>query len=102
MRCQSDTNYESQVLANCAGFAIARVMEETSVEEMERILRVNTLGTAFVTRAVLPDMKAAGSGRVLFTSSVVGQVSRPRTSMTYIFLMMLETLRFESWHPTQA
>lgn len=57
-------------------------MEETSVEEMERILRVNTLGTAFVTRAVLPGMKAAGSGRILFTSSVVGQASRPGTPMT--------------------
>lgn len=42
--------------------------------DFERLLRVNTLGSAYVTRALLPGMKAAGGGRVLFTSSMAGQV----------------------------
>lgn len=63
-----------QVLANCAGFAIAREFDEMDAADFERLLRVNTLGSAYVTRALLPGMKAAGGGRVLFTSSMAGQV----------------------------
>ncbi|CAM9597761.1 unnamed protein product [Ectocarpus sp. 4 AP-2014] len=62
-----------QVLANCAGFAIAREFDEMEMGDFERLLRVNTLGSAYVTRALLPPMKAAGGGRVLFTSSMAGQ-----------------------------
>lgn len=42
--------------------------------DLERLIRVNTLGTAYVTRALLPGMKAAGGGRILFTSSMCGLV----------------------------
>lgn len=42
--------------------------------DFERLLRVNTLGSANVTRALLPGMKAAGGGQILFTSSMAGQV----------------------------
>ncbi|CAM9575693.1 unnamed protein product [Ectocarpus fasciculatus] len=62
-----------QVLANCAGFAIAREFDEMEMADFERLLRVNTLGSAYVTRALLPVMKAAGGGRILFTSSMAGQ-----------------------------
>ncbi|CAM9358961.1 unnamed protein product [Laminaria digitata] len=62
-----------QILVNCAGFAIAQELDEMKMEDFERILRVNTLGTAFVTRALLPGMKAAGGGRILMTSSMAGQ-----------------------------
>lgn len=65
---------------NCAGFAIAQVLDEMDMDVFERIVRVNTLGTAFVTRALLPGMKAAGGGRILITSSIVGQV-RTRACM---------------------
>eukprot|EP00903_Cladosiphon_okamuranus_P009315 g8887.t1 len=61
------------VLANCAGFAIAKEFDEMEMADFERLLRVNTLGSAYVTRALLPGMKAAGGGRVLFTSSMAGQ-----------------------------
>lgn len=64
----------TKVLANCAGFAIAREFDEMKMADFERLLRVNTLGTAYVTRALLPGMKAAGGGRILFTSSMAGQV----------------------------
>ena len=62
------------MLANCAGFAIAKEFDEMEMADFERLLRVNTLGSAYVTRALLPGMKAAGGGRVLFTSSMAGQV----------------------------
>lgn len=42
--------------------------------DFEHLLRVNTLGTAYVTWALLPGMKSAGGGRILFTSSLAGQV----------------------------
>lgn len=65
---------KNKVLANCAGFAIAKEFDEMEMADFERIFRVNTLGSAYVTRALLPGMKAAGGGRVLFTSSMAGQV----------------------------
>lgn len=64
----------NKVLANCAGFAIAREFDEMEMADFDRLLRVNTLGSAYVTRALLPGMKAAGGGRILFTSSMAGQV----------------------------
>eukprot|EP00904_Undaria_pinnatifida_P001533 jgi/Undpi1/11380/HiC_scaffold_30.g13677.m1 len=62
-----------QVLVNCAGYAKAQAFDEMKMEDFEQILRVNTIGTACVTRALLPGMKAAGGGRILITSSMVGQ-----------------------------
>ena len=59
--------------------------------DFERILRVNTLGSAYVTRALLPGMKAAGGGRVLFTSSMAGQVC------SLLSLSLSLSLRFEKF-----
>lgn len=73
--CSYVSCFNIKVLANCAGFAIAKEFDEMSMAEFERLLRVNTLGTAFVTRALLPGMKASGGGRILFTSSLLGQAS---------------------------
>ncbi|CAN0297678.1 unnamed protein product [Discosporangium mesarthrocarpum] len=44
------------------------------VADYERLLRVNTLGSMYTTRALLPRMKANRRGRILFTSSIAGQI----------------------------
>lgn len=80
--------HDAKILANCAGFAIAREFDEMNTADFERLMRVNTLGTAFVIRALLPGMKAAGGGRILITSSMVGQVRLRKIGLDFwaIFL----------------
>ncbi|MEJ1937995.1 SDR family oxidoreductase, partial [Nostoc sp. NIES-2111] len=56
-------------LVNCAGLLLRRPLEETSVEDIERQIAVNQVGTFYLARAALAHMQAQGEGRiVLFTS----------------------------------
>jgi 3-oxoacyl-[acyl-carrier protein] reductase len=60
------------VLVNNAGYACFKPFMELSLEEWRRTLDVNLTGTFLVTRAVLPDMTARRSGRIINMSSVSG------------------------------
>ncbi|WP_254514873.1 oxidoreductase [Novosphingobium sp. G106] len=60
------------VLLNNAGFGLLGAVEEASAAEVEAIYRTNVFGLLNVTRAVLPHMRAARSGRVLNVSSIGG------------------------------
>ncbi|CAM9479822.1 unnamed protein product [Choristocarpus tenellus] len=65
---------DAEVLANCAGFSVPMEFDAMEVAAYERLLRVNTLGSMYSTRALLPKMKENMRGRILFTSSMSGQV----------------------------
>lgn len=64
-------------LVNNAGTGFARTLEHASEAEIEAVLDVNLRGVMRVTRAVLPAMRAARSGRVVTVSSVGGLVGQP-------------------------
>ena len=58
------------ILVNCAGFAVPKKFENSSVEEEHRQMDVNYFGSTQVTRAVLPDMKSNnGGGHIVFVAS---------------------------------
>lgn len=61
-------------VVNCAGILgpVASALT-TSVEEFERIMKVNLTGAFIVSQAVLPGMAAAGYGRLLHISSTAGK-----------------------------
>lgn len=65
------------ILLNNAGFGVAGAVEFTPVEEAQRQLEVNFWGMVRVTRAVLPSMRAQGSGRIVNTSSVAAVTPIP-------------------------
>lgn len=60
------------VLLNNAGFGLMGAVEEATAAEVEAVYRTNVFGLLNVTRAVLPHMRAARSGRILNISSIGG------------------------------
>lgn len=65
------------VLINNAGIGFARATEQTSLDEMARVMDINFMGVVRTCKAVLPHMRAARSGRVVNISSVGGLVGQP-------------------------
>jgi NAD(P)-dependent dehydrogenase (short-subunit alcohol dehydrogenase family) len=60
------------VLVNNAGYGLLGAVEESSAPEVEAIYRTNVFGLLNVTRAVLPVMRAQGSGHIINLSSLGG------------------------------
>ena len=60
------------VLVNNAGHGLLGPIEETSDAEVREVYGVNVFGLLNVTRAVLPVMRAQGSGRIINIGSMGG------------------------------
>jgi NADP-dependent 3-hydroxy acid dehydrogenase YdfG len=65
------------VLVNNAGVAMLGAMEETSISEAAWMFETNVLGILRTSQAVLPHMRAQGSGRIVNVSSVLGFLPAP-------------------------
>jgi 3-oxoacyl-[acyl-carrier protein] reductase len=59
------------VLVNNAGTAIPKTFEETTLEEMDRLLDINVRGVFVATQAALKHMKRGG--RIIMIGSAVGE-----------------------------
>lgn len=60
------------ILVQNAGIYPWTLIEDTSPEEWDRVVAVNLGGCFHAARAAFGPMKAQGSGRILFTSSITG------------------------------
>ena len=65
------------VLVNNAGIGSTGAAEECSVAQDQHVFDINVFGLIRMTKAVLPHMRAQGSGRVINISSVVGFIPMP-------------------------
>ena len=65
------------LLINNAGFGISGAVEFTELEDAKRQFDVNFFGMVNVTKAVLPVMRAARSGRIINLSSVAAVTPIP-------------------------
>jgi 2-hydroxycyclohexanecarboxyl-CoA dehydrogenase len=65
------------IVVNNAGVVDFAPFEEIPDETWNLMFRVNTFGTFVVTQEVLPDMKAAGWGRIVNISSSSAQTGTP-------------------------
>jgi 3-oxoacyl-[acyl-carrier protein] reductase len=59
------------VLVNNAGTAIPKRFEETTLEELDRLININVRGTFIATQAALKHMKSGG--RIIMIGSCVGE-----------------------------
>jgi NADP-dependent 3-hydroxy acid dehydrogenase YdfG len=60
-------------LINNAGIGVFKPAEEITPEDWDRVMDVNVKGTFLLTRAVLPHMKAVGTGHILGIASDVSK-----------------------------
>jgi NAD(P)-dependent dehydrogenase (short-subunit alcohol dehydrogenase family) len=65
------------VLVNTAGVGAVGAGEESSTTQAKDVFDINVFGLIRMTNAVLPYMRAAGSGRVVNVSSVLGLIPAP-------------------------
>src|SRR6185503_1090441 len=65
------------LLLNDAGYGRHVLFKDHDVDDIERMMRVNYLGTVYTTKAVLPAMRARGRGWIVNVSSVAGKLGQP-------------------------
>jgi NAD(P)-dependent dehydrogenase (short-subunit alcohol dehydrogenase family) len=66
----------ASILVNAAAYFVFKSVE-AAVEDWQRILSVNVMGTSLVTKHVVPQMKQLGKGSIINFSSVSGFVGQP-------------------------
>ena len=71
------------ILVNNAGQAESAPLERTSLELWQRMLAVNLTGTMLAAQLALPDMRAAGWGRIVNVASAGGRTTSPVVSAHY-------------------
>ena len=79
------------VLVNCAGVYIQKYIEDTTTEELDKIIDTNLKGTYLVTKNVLPLIKQS-RGNIINISSGLGMVpelTSPAYCMTKSAIIML-------------
>jgi NAD(P)-dependent dehydrogenase (short-subunit alcohol dehydrogenase family) len=65
------------VLVNAAGIEIEYTIEETSLEDWNRIFAINVTGTFLTSKHALPLMRAAGAGSIINFGSYDGFIADP-------------------------
>jgi short-subunit dehydrogenase len=82
------------LLVNNAGFPMTGAIEEVSLDEIEHEFQVNLFGMLRMTKAVLPSMRAQGSGRVINISSAAAFIPIPYYGVYGASKAALERLSF--------
>ena len=64
-----------ELLVNNAGYGHHRRFLEWDLEDMERVMRVNYLGTLYFTKALIEQMVARRMGWIVFVASAAGRIA---------------------------
>ena len=68
------------ILINNAGISQRSLTIDTQLDVYARLMNINYLGTVAMTKVVLPDMIARGSGQIVTITSLVGKFGTPLRS----------------------
>jgi len=89
------------VLVNNGGISQRSFFADTDISVFERIIRINFLGAAALTKAVLPHMQRQQSGMFVAVSSVVGKYGSPQrtayAASKHAVNGFYDSLRAEVW-----
>ncbi|CAN5362308.1 oxidoreductase [soil metagenome] len=77
VKAATDAFGRVDVLVNNAGYGYLAAIEEGEEDEIRAMFDTNVFGLAAMTRAVLPGMRAQGSGAVVNITSIGGLVAFP-------------------------
>lgn len=69
------------ILVNNAGIGAVGTLEDGTDEEWQRVLNVNVVGIARVTRAALPLLRASSSAAIVNTCSIAATVGLPQRAI---------------------
>jgi NAD(P)-dependent dehydrogenase (short-subunit alcohol dehydrogenase family) len=88
-----------EIVVNNAGFGVLGPTSEITDDEMRRQYETNVFGVMNVIRAVLPQLRARGAGRIINVSSVGGRLTLPYfgvySSTKYALESLSDALRYE-------
>ncbi|HEY2342532.1 MAG TPA: oxidoreductase [Chthoniobacteraceae bacterium] len=76
-----ETEGRIDVLVNNAGITLFGAVEETAIDEAKALFETNFFGVVRTTHAVLPEMRARGSGHVIIVGSMAGFLPTPFETM---------------------
>ena len=71
------------ILVNNAGVSARGTIEETSVDDWDRVMGINAKGVFLGTRAAIPVMRKSGGGSIINISSQLGLVGMAESSPQY-------------------
>jgi short-subunit dehydrogenase len=69
------------ILFNNAGIVVGAYFVDHTAEQIERTVKINTLGVMHVARAFLPAMIKKGEGHLINIASAAGMIANPRMSV---------------------
>lgn len=61
------------ILVHCAGICYTTPLEEETLEEWEKVVKINLTGTFLLCREVIPQMKLQKFGKIVCVGSVAGK-----------------------------
>ncbi len=73
----TDSHGGINILVNNAGIHIKKKAVETTDEDFQRMMQTHVFGAYALTRAVIPQMAARGSGSLLFMASMTSYIGMP-------------------------
>jgi NAD(P)-dependent dehydrogenase (short-subunit alcohol dehydrogenase family) len=65
------------VVVNNAGVGVLGLQETFEIEDFKKLFDVNVFGVQRMNRAALPQMRAQGSGLIVYVSSLLGRMTLP-------------------------
>lgn len=87
------------LLINNAGYGLFASIEETTIDDVKRIMDVNFMGAFAAIKAVLPVMRRQGRGHIINVASVAGKRALPYSgaysATKFAVVALSESLRVE-------
>ncbi|MCP5424575.1 MAG: SDR family oxidoreductase [Gammaproteobacteria bacterium] len=69
------------IVFNNAGVVVGSYFVDHTVQQIERTVKINTLGVMHVARAFLPAMMKKGAGHLINIASAAGMIANPKMSV---------------------